>query len=325
MKRAVATTRAPGSLPILIGVLLLACDGDSSTPAACPEADAYDVDTLKDDVFYLASPHLDGRFPGSDGDYSARAFIANRFACLGLTPLESSDWYEQPFVDEAGDETGNVIGYLPGSDSEVASDIILVSAHHDHLGDGHLGANDNASGVSGLLAIAQDFMSGPAPARTVIFAAFGAEESGFEGSEYFMSHPPDDFDPSDIVYNINMDMIGSYSEAGEVWALGALEGTEGRALVEANASLHPDLEVGLDEPSDQSDNVSFCERGIPYIFFWTEDEACYHETCDTADRVDYESLSDIAQLTGEVAMDLANSDEDLRAAVTPDSNVCEGP
>lgn len=325
MTRADAMTRVLRFTPMLLATLLPACDDSSSLPPACPEAEPYDVATHRDDVFYLAAPKQDGRFPGSDGDYAARAFIANRFACLGLTTLQSSDWYEQPFVDEAGDETANVIGYIPGTDPDVSSDIILISAHHDHLGDGYLGANDNASGVSGLMAIAQAFMSGPPPARTVIFAAFGAEESGFEGSDYFMSNPPDDFDPADIVYNLNMDMIGSYSQTGEVWALGALEGTEGRAAVEANAGLHPALEVGLDESSDQSDNVSFCERGIPYIFFWTEDEACYHETCDTADRVDYESLSEIAQLTGEVAMELANSDADLRAGVAPGNDVCEGP
>lgn len=324
------TTRSLGSvsaggIALLILTSGVSCSESTEGYSDCTESSAYDEAAMKADVVYLASPELDGRVPGTEGDEAARTYIGERFACLGLTELSGLDGYEQPFVDESGASTANVIGSIPGTDAEVSSDIIVVSAHHDHLGDGLLGANDNASGVSGLLAIAQALMAGPAPARTIVFAAFGAEESGFEGSDYFVTDPPDGLDPNDIVYNINMDMIGSYTESTVLYALGTLDGTVGRTVVENNASAAPSIDVNLGDSSDQSDNATFCERGIPYIFFWTEDEACYHSECDTADRIDYGPMAAIARLTGDVVLDLANSEEDLWGAVDPDYNVCETP
>ena len=236
-------------------------------------------------------------------------------------------WYRRtiaPITDAEGRETANVIGYLPGDDGSRGADIVVVSAHLDHLGNGRLGANDNASGVAGLLSIAQSLAEGPRPARTVVFAAFGSEESGMEGATVFMDSPPAEFEPSDVVYNVNMDMIGTYSATDIVYALGALRGTAGRAAVAARRADYPELDVGLDEPSDLSDNYAFCSRGVPYLFFWTEDPDCYHEACDTADRLDYTSLVEIARLTGQVTGDLADSEADLRGAVVTDENVCGG-
>jgi len=119
-------------------------------------------------------------------------------------------------------------------------------------------------------------------------------------------------------------MIGSYASTEIVYALGSFRGTAGRAAVDAHVADYPELDVGVGEPSDLSDNYEFCTRGVPYVFFWTEDLECYHETCDTADRVDYPELVEIARLTGDVALTLANTTDDLRAAVQGDTNVCEG-
>jgi len=274
------------------------------------------------DVAFLASPELDGRYPGSEGDISARELIAERFDCLGLDSYVGAADYHQAFTDAEGNETGNVLGYLPG-DGPHAADIVVVSAHVDHFGDGRLGANDDASGLAGLMAIAQAMAEGPVPDRTVLFAAFGAEESGFEGSEQFMLDPPTGVEPRDSVYNVNMDMIGSYDSTELVYALGTFRGTPGRAAVDAVVDDYPDLDVGVGDWSDLSDNVSFCARGVGYVFFWTEDLECYHKRCDTADFVDYPHMVQIAELTGDVTDGLANSSEDLRAAVTPGRDVCE--
>ncbi len=287
----------------------------------CPSS-AYDPDAMAADVAWLASPELDGRYPGSEGDISARDFIAERFGCLGLASYDGASDYHHAFTDAEGNETGNVFGYVPG-EGENAADIIVVSAHVDHFGEGLLGANDDASGLAGLMAIAQSLAEGPAPDRTVLFAAFGAEEEGFEGSDYFFEQPPEGVDPNDSVYNVNMDMIGSYDSTGLVNALGTFGGTQGRAVVDAVAGDYPELDVSVGDSSNSSDNVSFCSRGIGYVFMWTEDLECYHQLCDTADVVDYPHMVQIAELTGDIAGSLANSEDDLRAAVTPDSDVCE--
>ncbi len=284
----------------------------------CPES-AFDADAMRSEVAYLASEELDGRVPGTAGDAAARALVRERFTCLGLTPLDGLGGFEQAFVDSRGRETANVLGSLPGADAELADEVVVLSAHLDHLGDGLLGANDNASGVSGLMAIAQAFTErDEAPARTVLFAAFGAEESGMEGATAFM----DGLAPEDIVYSVNMDMIGSYASTGTVWALGALDRTPGRSIVEALREDYPELDIGVGAPSDLSDNEVFCSEGIPYLFFWTEDPECYHAACDTADRIDHDEMIAIARLTGDTTWELANSGEDLRGAVQSDTNVC---
>jgi len=119
-----------------------------------------------------------------------------------------------------------------------------------------------------------------------------------------------------------MDMIGSYASTGTVWALGALDGTPGRGVVDALAGDYPELEIGVDEPSDLSDNAVSCTAGIPYLFFWTEDPECYHAACDTSDRIDYDEMVSIARLTGDATWELANSEEDLLATSQTRVDVC---
>lgn len=327
-------TLRPSSTPWLWAIAALSgCAGGSSgaddsslpgvEPLGCERSDAYDQAAMTADLAYLASPELDGRAPGSEGDDLARAFVADRFACLGLVELGTGEGFHQSFTDDAGNPTGNVLGMIPGARSSVMDESVVISAHIDHFGDGWLGANDNASGVTALLAIAQHLMSeGEPPDRTIVFAAFGAEESGFEGAERFMRRAPTELDLDQIVYNVNMDMVGSYASSATLYALGTYRGTAGREAVVAHEGDHPTLDVSVGEGSDQSDNYSFCSRGVPYVFFWTEDELCYHERCDRSELIDYEALTEIASLSGATALTLANSDADLMGAVRPGRDVC---
>ena len=312
--------RCPRSLlSLLLVPVVLSCE-----PSKAP-ADAevtVDIDALRADVVYLASPELDGRVPGSAGDEAARAYVAARFEDLGLEAYGDTEGYAQPFVDSEGRATANLLGFLPGSDEEVGDEIVVLSAHLDHLGNGRLGANDNASGVSALLAVAEALAAGAPLRRTVLFAAFGAEETGSEGSAAFLEALPDGVDPSDIVYNVNLDMVGTYDQTGTVDALGSMPGTYGREVLDDLVGAFPERDVGLGDPSDLSDNATFCAEGVPYVFFWTDDPDCYHQTCDTADRIDYDSLAWIAVLTGDLVAALADTDEDLAGRVDPGTDVC---
>src|SRR5262245_33839977 len=155
-------------------------DGGVPDPG-CSGGAAFDVGALQATVQYLASDELGGRAPGTPGDEAARAYIEERFACLGLSPCGADGSFQQPFVTSSGKDTANVVGYLPGADPTVGSEIVLVGAHHDHLGQsgGEIfsGANDNASGVAAMLAMAHAFVQrGVVPRRTVAFVAFGYEE-----------------------------------------------------------------------------------------------------------------------------------------------------
>jgi hypothetical protein len=265
----------------------------------------YDVKSLRARLTALAAPELDGRAPGTAGDKAARALIVDRFRCLGLAPAGDGDGYEQAF-----DKTANVVGFVKGSSKP--DEIVVVGAHHDHMGGGLLGANDNASGVVGLLAIAQAVAQRETkPARTIAFVTFGAEEQGLVGSTYFLAHPPAKLPLAKVVQYINLDMIGSHASKRAVYAFGAFRRQPSAALLGKLARKFPKLSVGVGGHSVRGDHHGFCQQRIPYVFFWTPDARCYHQKCDTADKIDYPRLADIAALAGGLAIGLADSPRDL--------------
>jgi len=310
---ATATAAAPaGQRPEPPGPPAPAADGpgEVAAPGCVDDGPAYDVGALRDQVAYLASAELDGRAPGSPGDAAARARLAARFRCLGLVPAGVGDTYEQPFTAD-GHATANLVGYLPGDDAVVGGDIIVIGAHHDHLGDGHLGANDNASGVVALLAIAQAVRQHGTPHRTIAFLLFGGEELGLVGSTYFAAHPPAQLPLARIVYDINLDMVGSYTSAGAVYAMGTFRGLPATGIIKTLKAAHPALHVGIGGRGVGSDHEAFCQAGVPYVFFWTPDKRCYHARCDTTDKLDAAHLGDIAAFAGELVTRLSDSPGDL--------------
>ena len=322
----------------MASLALAACDGGSNgmTPgdtdgggggggdqdAAAGGVDPIDPAALEADVELLASDEMKGRAPGWPGDLATRMHIEERFAGFGLSAVDGS--FQQPFVDSIGRETANVVGVLPGSDPAVADQIIVVGAHHDHLGVKNdrifNGANDNASGVSVVLATAQAVTQrAEPPRRTIVFATFGSEELGLEGSRYYARNPPAGLPIEDVVYMINLDMVGTYFNDDQVYAFGSFEGTPARAALEELLVSHPDITVELGasavevEGRGDSDYAYFCRQGIPYLYFFTEDDECYHRPCDDADRLDYLHLAEVAELTAGSLLALADSDEDLPA------------
>lgn len=285
----------------------------SPPPASCVDDGApYDPAALRAHVAYLASAELDGRAAGSPGDAAARAYVAERFRCLGLVPAGADASYEQPFT-AGGRATANVVGYVAG-DGEAGRDIIVVGAHHDHLGRGHLGANDNASGIAALLAIAQAVRQRGTPRRTIAFVAFGGEELGLRGSAHFAAHPPAALPLDRVVYDINLDMVGSYRSTGRVHAMGTFGGVAATPIVKALADEQRALRVGIGGRGAGSDHEAFCRAGVPYVFFWTPDRRCYHQRCDTVENLDAEHLGQIAAFAGALALRLSDSTGDLAAA-----------
>jgi hypothetical protein len=275
------------------------------------DAKPFDTAVMRTRLEALAAPPLDGRKSGTDGDVAARKLIAERFQCLGLVAADDS--FEQAFTDSEGNKTANVVGLIEGSTK--ADEIILVGAHHDHLGGGYLGANDNGSGVVGLLAVAQAVAQLEAkPARTIAFVTFSAEEQGLVGSQYFVAHPPKRIPLDKIVQYINIDMIGSHASKNRVAAFGAFTKQPSKKVLEKLAAKFPKVHLGIGGHSVRGDQNGFCDNKIPYVFFWTPDARCYHEKCDTADKIDYPRMSDIAQIASGLAITLANSDVDLVAS-----------
>lgn len=294
----------------LTGCVATSAAETAIAPASCKDGNAYDRAALHADVATLASKENDGRAPGSPGDVAARKHITERLTCLGLSPTS------QAFTAQNGKETANVYAVLKGSDPDVGDQIILVASHHDHLGSGHLGANDNASGVTAMLAVAHDMVAKGAAKRTIVFAAFGDEETGMTGSYYFAAHAPADVPLDNIVQVINLDMVGSHDSRGFVAAMGTLKNLAATKHLAKLVGKYPRINVGTGGIARGSDFEPFCKLRIPYVFFWTPDSRCYHETCDTIERLDEKHMVDITALAGDLTRSMADSDTDLAAAKT---------
>ncbi len=300
--------RRGGLASLGVVALLVALTAEASAES-CKDDAPFDEATFKARVERLAGKELDGRAPGTKGDAAAREAIVDRFTCLGLSPAFGSS-YEQAFTAD-NKTTANVVGSIQGE----TDDIILVSAHHDHLGGGHLGANDNASGIVALLAVAQSIVqSEDTPKRTIVFAAFGAEETGMHGSYFYEAHAPEHLPSDRIVQVVNLDMVGSHASRGYVAAMGTFKGLASTPILKKLLPRYPKLSVPMGGKARGSDFEPFCKKGTPYVFFWTPDKRCYHATCDTPDRVDYKRMVDIAKLATDLVTAMAQTEVDLADA-----------
>ncbi len=255
----------------------------------------------------LASPRYEGRLTGSPGGRAARAFVRQTFTTIGLDPAGTAG-FEQAFEfthSSRGSRTtyagANVIGVAKGTTSSPRT--IVVSAHYDHVGvrNGRMypGADDNASGVAALLAIARYVKARPL-AHTVLFVAFDGEELGLSGSKAFIERPPRPL--RDIALNVNLDMV-SRNDRNEIYAAGTyhypwlkplLEDVQRRAAVKILRG-HDRPGTGEDDWTLQSDHGSFHRAGVPFVYFGVEDHPDYHQPTDTADKIDPVFFHNVAE------------------------------
>ncbi len=224
--------------------------------------------------------------------------------------------------------TANVVGLLAGSDP--AAGCVVLGAHYDHLGYGgesslapgrhevHPGADDNASGVAALLAVARELAAGSPPRRTVAFAAFSGEELGLLGSGAFVKRPPPGCAPEAIQLMVNLDMVGR-PQAGKLYVQGAASAEGGRARAERLAAASPAIQLRLAFGGDDygpSDHTSFYAVGVPVVFLFTGAHGDYHRPSDTADKLDVRGLSEVARLAGRLVRDAAAQPERFRVVRT---------
>src|SRR5215213_5423825 len=249
----------------------------------------------------------------------------------------------------------NVIGVLEGSDPTLKNENIVIGAHYDHLGRGgdgslaprsgeiHHGADDNASGTAGLLELARIFSAQrPKLKRTVIFVAFGGEEEGLLGSNYYVNHPLAPL--ANTVAMINMDMIGRMKDrklmiggvgtaqewrqlitgantalATNIAATSAAPAPKGVPIVvSANGrpimTVDPNgaFELTLNEDGyGPSDHSSFYSKQVPVLFFWTGTHSDYHKPSDTFDKINYNDEARILSMVARIVRDVDSADKRL--------------
>jgi Zn-dependent M28 family amino/carboxypeptidase len=268
------------------------------TCGLAPKIKAQTQSQLLKDIEILSSDQYEGRKTGTKGAEMARSYISGRFKSIGLHAFSKT--YEHPFSFKSNQNPPvkgiNLLGYLPGK----TDNVIVISAHYDHLGiknnEIYNGADDNASGVAGLLHIAAYFAKHQ-PNHTLIFAAFDAEEMGLQGAKAFVRKPPLILDK--IKLNINMDMI-SHNDKNELYVCGTFKYPELKKFLFISSQSpnviagHDDPRSGVDNWTDQSDQGAFNEKNIPFLYFGVEDHKDYHKATDEYANINQAFFTDAA-------------------------------
>jgi hypothetical protein len=276
---------------------------------------------LQRHVEYLASPKLEGRGTAR-GKSLALNYISRQFQEMELQPLFPKGKFTQDIpgpVREDGSKPTigrNIGGWLMGSDEKLRDEIIILSAHYDHLGVGkdgqiYTGADDNAGSVAMLLEVARRF-SVQRPRRSLVFLSCDLEEHLLWGSRWFVAHPP--WPIKQVKLFITAEMIGR--TLGDlpmktIFVMGAERGTRLRETVD-EMPVSPKLDVahlGIDVVGTRSDYGPFQSEKIPFLFFSGGEHPDYHTPRDTPDRLDYERVADVSSLIESICRSVANADE----------------
>jgi hypothetical protein len=257
---------------------------------------------IKAHIEHLASDKLQGRGTGTAGETLAAEYIISVFTTLKLKPLGDGSSYRQAFEFSRGvhgqgslDTAYNVIGFLDNK----AKTTIVIGAHYDHLGnsDGqgssldanpsskiHNGADDNASGVAGVLALATYYTSNKSLEKSnFLFICFSAEELGLLGSKYFTDHSPIELGAVD--YMINLDMIGRLNPDTKNLIINGT-GTSPVWEPVIKELKRPSLNITTDSSgTGPSDQTSFYLKNIPAIHFFTGAHGDYHKPSDDVEKI----------------------------------------
>jgi Zn-dependent M28 family amino/carboxypeptidase len=251
---------------------------------------------VRAEMSFLASDALRGRGSATRDELVAATYVVSQFQSFGL---EGAEVQRVPLA--SGGATYNAIALLRGSDAELTRQTILLSSHLDHLGarataDGEViyhGADDDASGTTAVLELARALGAmSPRPRRTILFVCFGSEETGGQGDQYFLSHPP--LPLASIVANLEFEMMGQGDRAighDQLWLSGWERTDLGPALAGHGAPLVADPHPAQ-HFFQRSDNFNLARRGIIAQTVSSYGlGAHYHQPTDDLAHIDFDHLS----------------------------------
>lgn len=282
---------------------------------------------LKAHISFLTSERNAGRYPGGKANKRVVKYLKKEFKNIGIAAFDLG--YKQNFkaalrVEKGIDKkpvvkTCNVVGFIEGNDVLLKNEYIVLGAHYDHLGLGgpssksekknaiHYGADDNASGTSALLEIAEKIASQKHKLkRSVIFIAFGAEEQGLLGSKYFVENPTVPL--SQIKLMINMDMVGRMNNEKHVYMGGAgtfPDGVNFMKTLGESLNLTPIVHAGS---VGGSDHVSFYRKNISVLGMHTGGHPQYHTPEDTIDLINFKGQKQVCDYIFKAIMKIASTD-----------------
>ncbi|WP_367768835.1 M28 family peptidase [Flavobacterium sp. WC2421] len=287
---------------------------------------------LKTHLYIVAADSMEGRETGSTGQKKAGQYLISQYKKNNISFPKGATSFFQNVPAEAlnkryGDKLNsseNIWAFIEGS--EKPDEVIVVSAHYDHVGvkngDVYNGADDDGSGTVALLEIAQAFeiakKEGHGPKRSILFFHATGEEHGLLGSSYYSEHPLFPFE--NTITDINIDMIGRRdvehaNTNNYVYLIGAdrLSSDLDAICTLANAKYTKmDIDYKYNDLADpnhfyeRSDHYNFAKHGIPSVFIFNGVHADYHKKTDTPDKIEYDALAKRTQLAFTIAWDLAN-------------------
>ena len=286
------------SASVLLAALLAATPLRADDPATIvPRIDAA---RMKANLVELASDAMNGRSFRSEDGRRAAGWIAAKLAEAGAKPLEGRDSMLVPMARRPA-ASPNVVAWIPPAGANPSGEYILVTAHYDHLpnaraGDDRIfnGADDNASGVCGMIAVAEAMRDDRLDVG-VVFIGFTGEEAGLVGSRAFVEE--ETLPVARLRGMFNMDMISRQPDG----AIRLDGGPKGKVLVDLLVRLAPrvPIDMKVDTHPDwlmRSDQGAFLGAGVPAVLFSCEDHEDYHKVTDHADKCDEQLMARVAAL-----------------------------
>lgn len=323
---------------LAISSLLASCNSTnkftSEKSSNLDYANTITAQNLQTHLYTYAGDEMEGRMTGTAGQKMAVEFIRDFYISNGVASAFGGDNYYQDIPASYfngytnGLPSENVLGYIKGS--EKPDEIIVISAHLDHVGtdkDGNVfnGADDDGSGTVSIMEMARAFQQavkdGNGPKRSILFLHVTGEEIGLYGSKYYVENPI--FPLENTVANLNIDMIGRIDpnkkdNPNYVYLIGSNMLSQELQDVSTdvnNRYINMELDYTFDAPDDpnrfyyRSDHYNFAKNGVPVIFYFNGVHEDYHKMTDTPDKIEYELMAKRAKLIFLTAWELANREK----------------
>ena len=297
-------------------------------------ANTISAEELKTHLYKFSSNEFEGREVGEPGQKLASEFLKSYYEKENIeSPFGGSNYYQSipsSFFDFKHKRSENVLAFIEGS--EFPEEVIIISAHLDHLGiykEGQInnGADDDGSGTVAIMEMAQAFKlakdDGYAPKRSILFLHLTAEEIGKKGSEFYTKYPVFPLDKT--LTNLNIDMIGRVDKHHEnskdyLYLIGSdrlskelhyVSEKINNSFFNINIDYRFNLEGDINDYYERSDHYNFAAHEIPVIFYFNGEHSDYHKISDTPDKIDYPLLEKRTKLIFATAWQIANQDHRL--------------
>ncbi len=290
---------------------------------------------LEEQLTYFAADAMEGRATGEEGQRKAAIFLKEAYLKLGIASPKGIDYFQnipkEYFNGRSKTDAVNVMAYIKGT--EKPEEIVVISAHYDHIGisdNGEInnGADDDGSGTIGILQIAKAFQKavkdGKSPKRSILFLHVVGEEIGLYGSRYYTENPI--FPLQNTVTDLNIDMIGRVDDkhAAQPKYLYIIGSDKlSNQLHAINEKINKqytnlDFDYTFNDENDpnrfyyRSDHYNFAKNNVPVIFYFNGTHADYHKKTDTVDKIDFPLLKQRCEHVFLTAWEIANRKERLQ-------------